>query len=103
MRELLGYLATIPWQNQGIDGKAWVKIDKIIEDTDMTREEIYKMASRAKPKGFIRWSFLGLHSIECLSRLSITTAGKQWLGKTEEITEEIKVSPEFLMKVHPLR
>ena len=104
MRELLEYLVTIPWELQGIDGKAWVNLEKIIQDTRMSREEIYLMAVKAKPRGFIRWSFLGFQSSECLSRLSITKNGIKWLDLRENIKEEMKmINPEFLMKVHQLR
>ena len=80
MRELLEYLVTIPWESQGIDGKAWVNVEKIIQDTEMSRDEIYLMAIKAKPRGFIRWSFFGLQYSERLSRLSITKNGIKWLN-----------------------
>ena len=101
MRELMDYLSKIPWESQGNDGIAWVNIDRIMEDTEMTREEIYMIASQAKPKGFIRWSFLGLQSNKFLSRLSISPAGKQWLKENEEFSAITKVSPEFLTISHP--
>jgi len=64
MHGLLKYLATVPQQLSGIDGNGWVKVNRIIQDTGMTREEIYLMATRAKPKGLINWTFFGLFSIE---------------------------------------
>lgn len=100
MKELMEYLATVPWHSHGTDGHAWVETTKILQDTEITREDIYKMASEAKPRGLIRWSFLGLHSIRCLSRLSITKTGIQWLRDQETRAEDSTINPEFLMKDH---
>jgi hypothetical protein len=74
--DLFEYLASFPMDNYEW---SWIRAGKVVDETGISREELWEIIQKAKPDDFLDSITMNLPGGEGLLSVTITKRGRLWL------------------------